>query len=244
MDYLALTNRMISECGVSGGPLTTIVGAQGSLLRCANWVQEAWIDIQTAHDDWLFMRSSRLLGAGASFPTISGQLFYELGVGVGDIGIEPEDFGSWDMDSFRCMTTTTGIADETFMDKVGFDAWRDAYMYGAMQQVVTRPVAIAKGPQNQLCVGPASNGQYTITGDYFMAAQELSSNTDVPGNLAGNFILPRRFQMLIVYGAMQYYAAYESAPEVKQRADDGVGDLMPKLEALYLPEFSSGSALA
>lgn len=243
LTYLQLTQRMMSECGVSG-TITSVTGLQGSQMRCANWVQQAWIEVQTAHDDWQFMRSSKLLGAGVNFLTVSGQLFYSLGIGAGKIGLDPDDFGHWDMSSFRCMTTSVGIADETYMDNVLYDNWRNAYMYGSNQQVITRPVAISEGPQNQLCVGPASNGQYSITGDFYWAPQVLENDTDVPGNLGDTFTLPRRFQMLIVYRAMRYYAAYESAPEVHQRALDGEGDMMPKLEALYLPEFLEGSALA
>jgi hypothetical protein len=243
MTYLELVQRMMSECGVSG-TITTVAGQQGSIQRCVNWVQQAWTEIQTAHDDWTFMRSSKLLGEGVSFPTVSSQLFYPLGIAAGEIGLAADDFGHWDMDSFRCMTTSVGIQNETFMDHVLYDAWRDAYMYGAMQTVITRPVAIAEGPQSQLCLGPASDGTYTITGDFYWAPQILEDDGDVPQNRGGTFTLPERFNMLIVYRAMDFYAAYESAPEVKQRANEGQGRMMPKLEALYLPQFLSGGALA
>jgi hypothetical protein len=244
MNFLELSQRTAAECGVSG-TLTTTSGQQGSLLRIVNWVKEAWIEIQTEHDDWTFMRSSKLLGAGVSFPTVSGQLFYKLGVGAGKIGLDADDFGKWDMDSFRCQTTSVGIQDETYLDNlIDFDVWRDAYMYGANQNVITRPVAIVEGPENQLCIGPASDGNYTITGDFIMSEMEMSNDTDEPTNRLGTFTLPRRFQMRIVYKAMEYYAAYESAPEVHQRAINGTGKLKPKMEALYLPEFGSGSALA
>lgn len=243
MNYLQLVQRLASECGVTG-TISSVVGQQGESLRLVNWIQQAWIEIQTAHDDWQFMRSSRLLGGGVNFTTVSGQLFYALGTDPGQIGLAAANFGHWDMDSFRCMTTSVGIANETFMDHIQYDAWRNAYMYGAMQQVVTRPVAIAEGPENQLCVGPASDGTYSITGDFYWAPQVLSADADEPQNLGATFTLPVRFQMLIVYRAMRYYSAYESAPEVYQRALDGEGDTMAKLEMLYLPEFLSGGALA
>ncbi len=242
MNYLELCQRMVSECGVSG-TLTTVAGQQGSLQRCINWVSQAWDELQTEHDDWQFMRSSRLLGGGVSFPTINAQLFYPLGVGAGLIGLDADDFGHWDMQSFRCQTTSVGIADETFMDNVDYEAWRNAYMYGTMQQTTTRPVAIAEGPENQLCVGPASDGNYTITGDFYWAPQIMSADADVPKNRGSTWTLPKRFHMLIVYRAMKFYAAYESAPEVHQRAVDGQGDLLAKLEMLYLPEITAGEPL-
>jgi hypothetical protein len=243
MNFTQLVQRMIAECGVSG-TLTTVVGQVGSLGRCVNWVSQAWLEIQTEHDDWEFMRSSRLLGLGASFTTVSGQLFYPLGTGAGTVGVAAADFGHWEMGSFRCQVTSVGIQSETYMDCIGFDNWRNSYMYGAMQTVITRPVAIAEGPQNQLCIGPASNGQYTITGDFFWGPQVLTLDADEPKNLGNTWTLPVRFQMLIVYRAMRYYAAYESAPEVHQRAVDGEGELLAKLEMLYLPQFLSGEPLA
>ena len=243
MTYLELVQRMMEECGVSG-TITTVDDQQGSIQRCVNWIQQAWTEIQTDHDDWQFMRSSKLLGGGVSFPTISGQLFYPVGTGVGEVGLLEENLGDWDMDSFRCMTTTTGIQDETFLDNILYDNWRNCYMYGAMQSVITRPVAISKGPENQLCLGPASNGNYTITGDFIWAPQTLEDDADVPQNRGGTFTLPERFNMLIVYRAMDYYASYESAPEVKQRAAEGQGRLKPKMETLYLPQMLSGGALA
>lgn len=243
MTFLQLCQRLMIECSITG-TMTTVAGQSGELARVVNWIQQAWIDLQTEHDDWLFMRSSKLLGAGVSFPTISGQLFYTLGVGAGKIGLSADDFGQWDMDSFRVMTTTVGINDETFLDNVEFDVWRNAYMYGANQTVITRPVAIAKGGQEQLCLGPASDGTYTVTGDFFWAPQVLEDDTDEPANRGGTFTLPRKFQILIVAYAMRYYAAYESAPEVHQRACDYEADLKPKMEMLYLPQFGEGSALA
>lgn len=244
MTYLELCQRMALECGVSG-TLSTVAGQQGSLARCVNWVSQAWTEIQDEHDDWLFLRSSKLLGGGVSFATVSGQLFYPLGTGAGTVGITADQFGRWEMGSFRCQTTSVGIQDETRLDNLQFfDVWREAYMYGANQNVITRPVAIVEGPQNQLCLGPASNGLYTVTGDYYQAPQVLAADADIPGNVLGTWTLPKRFHMLIVYRAMKFYAAYESAPEVNTRAVDGQGDLQAKMEMLYLPEFSSGEALA
>ena len=43
------------------------------LQRIINWVGDAWNEIQTAHDDWDWMRSSVLLGGGVTFPTIAAQ---------------------------------------------------------------------------------------------------------------------------------------------------------------------------
>ncbi len=237
MDFLALSQRMVQECGVSG-TLSSVAGQQGSLNRCVTWVAQAWTEIQTEYDDWDFMRSSFLLGAGVDFQTVYGQAFYPLGTGAGTVGVNESDFGKWDIESFRTYTTSFGHNDEVFLERIDYDQWRNNYMYGAMQQVRTRPMAIAVGPQQQLCVGPPPNDQYSICGDYFRSAQQLVADSDEPTGL------PARFQMIIVYHAMKYYAGYESAPEVYQRAVDGYNTILDQMSLRYAPTISSGGALA
>ena len=57
MNYLALVKRALMEAGASGSNnVTTLTGASGELLRFATWVNQAWLDIQTKREDWLFMR--------------------------------------------------------------------------------------------------------------------------------------------------------------------------------------------
>ena len=184
------------------------------------------------------MRSSNLLGAGMSFTTVAGQASYPLGVGAGTCGITASAFGKWDRESFRNYTTSAGVSNEMFLDEISFDTWRDAYMLGAMRGVQTRPVAIAIGPDESICLGPPPNALYTITGDYFAAPSAMSADVDVPA------LLPAKFHMLIVYKAMTKYAGYESAPEVFDRGSQGWSTLLAQLEAIKSPRMSFGGALA
>lgn len=237
MNRLALVNSAIVNCGASGGPLTTTAGLTGSLARIAGWVDDSWNEIQTEHDDWDWMRSSNILGAGASFVPTAGQYTIPLGAGAGTVGIAVDDFGKWDRPTFRCFTTTTSTNDEEFLSEIPFDSWRDAYMLGAMRQVQTRPVAVAVGPNQSVNIGPPSNGLYTITGDYWVAPSAMSSDTSSPTGL------PLRYHMLIVYKTMKKYAGFESAPEVSSRADAEYNPLFAKLESARLPVISFGGGL-
>ena len=58
MNFLQLVNQLRVECGVSGPPLTTVAGqiAGSENARMVSWIQQAWIDIQTSKEDWLFLR--------------------------------------------------------------------------------------------------------------------------------------------------------------------------------------------
>lgn len=237
MNFLQLCQRAVQECGVSG-TLSTTVGQVGSLGRIVTWVNGSWNELQTEHDDWGWMRSSNLLGAGVSFETVAGQAFYPLGTGPGTVGVAGTAFGKWVRDSFRNYTTTVGVSNEMFLDEVSFDAWRDGYQLGAMRSVQTRPVAYAIGPDLSICLGPSPNGLYTVTGDYFRAPTLMVADTDLPAGLE------TQFHMLIVYGVMRMYGAYESAGDVYQRGQVGYTTMIRELEAGRIPEMKFGGALA
>lgn len=236
MNRLSLVAALARECGVSGSIVAT-VGATGEALRLASWIDTAWEAIQTKHDDWSFMRSSNVLGAGASFATINGQSSYPLGSGAGTCGVLSASFGKWDRESFRSYTTSVGTNDEMELDEIPFDVWRGLYMIGASRGVRTRPVAVAVGPNDSVCLGPPPNALYTITADYFVAPTAMSLDADTPTGL------PIQFHMMIVYLAMTYYAGYEAAPEVMQRGQSGYDTLMKRLEALRAPRISFSGAL-
>lgn len=73
MDLLQLVNRVILECGISSPALTATTGLTGELGRVLAWTQSAWMDIQSEHQDWQWMRRS------ASFATVAGKATYNYG---------------------------------------------------------------------------------------------------------------------------------------------------------------------
>lgn len=263
MNRLQLVQRLALECGVSG-TVTTTLNQTGEFARLVAWTDTAWEQLQTKHDDWDFMRSSNILGQGASFQTTAGGFTYSLGAGAGTVGIDPDVFGKWADETFRCNTTlqvgilgtepgglyittedgvpiatgeaTGGVQDETFLDLIPYDTWRNAYMLGAMRAVQTRPVACAVGPNKSVCVGPPSNGLYTVTADFFLAPLAMTGDASVPIGL------PKQFHMLIVYLAMEMYGSYEAAPEVLSRADNGRVRMLAQLEGTNMPEMQFAGA--
>ena len=96
MNYLQLVNRARVECGVSGGDLATTAGATGENARFTNWANTAYIDIQTAREDWDFLRGT------FDFQTVAQQQNYS----PTDAGVA-SDFGNWKRDSFRCSINAT-----------------------------------------------------------------------------------------------------------------------------------------
>jgi hypothetical protein len=238
MNFLQLSQSLAVEAGISG-TLSTVVGASGEMARVTGWINQAWNEIQLAHEEWRFMRSSVLLDAGASFTTEAGRAYYTLGVGAGKVGIADDSFGKWAPETFRNYTTAAGFTNEIPMEVIGFDAWREAYMLGANRNVQTRPVVVAIGPNMEVCLGPPPNALYTITADYYVAPTLMAADADVPA------LLPARYHMLIVYKALiSKYGGYEAAPEVVQRGREQYAPLFNELEALYGPQLFAAGALA
>lgn len=243
INFLSLCQRAAIECGVASGSairtaLPTIVGATGSLGRIVGWVADAWTDVQMDKSDWWWMRSSALLGFGASFQTIGGQAAYPLGTGPGTVGVDDSTLGKWDRETFRNSTTTSGFRDEILMEEIPYDAWRNGYMLGAQRSVQTRPQVFAVGPGSALCLGPPPNGNYTVTGDYFVAPSVMVNDTDVPLGL------PPRFSMIIVYRVMIKAGQYEAASELVQRGEQENAGIYAQLMAAQSPAFTWGGALA
>jgi hypothetical protein len=97
---------------------------------------------------------------------------------------------------------------------------------------------IAIGPDDSLNLGPPPTAGYTVTADYYVAPTAMDADDDEPTGL------PLPFHMLIVYLAMTYYAAYESAPEVLDRGQAGYAPMMRRLERLHAQPVLMAGALA
>jgi len=134
-------------------------------------------------------------------------------------------------------TIFSGMASEIFMSYCEYDRWRNAYEYGALRQVATRPIEITITPQLNLAFGPIAASGYTVVGDYYKVPTELVSNTDTPE-------LPSQFHLAIVYKAMLAYGMYESASEVVQRATMEMDKWMRRIHTNQMPEITAGNTLA
>ncbi len=228
MNYLQLVNRARVECGVSGPALTTTVGVGGEAQRFTQWINSAWVDLQTAKEDWQWMREA------VQFNTVTQQQTYtptQAGVG--------STFGNWKRDSFRCSSVGQAYKDEQLMNYMDYNTFRNLYIYGNMRTTYARPVvvSIVPGVDKSLAFGAIPDQPYVITGEYYKKPTEFSANTDEPG-------IPDRFQMLIVYRAMMFYGGYEAAPEVFQRGEAEYKRLINRLDIDQLPTPVSGPPLA
>lgn len=225
MDALALLNRLKMEAGVSGRDLTTLTGLSGEMYRLWSWLVTAWIDIQSIHQDWHWMRESM------SFPTVAGQGVYTLT----DMAIT--DHGKWAERTFRNYPTSVGTNGEMFMAPVEYDTWRDSFNFSGLRNTRARPTMFAVSPDKGICLGPIPASGYTITGDYWHAPVTLTAATDVPD-------FPEQYHMAIVWKALESYGLFEAAPEAKFRGETEFKKYLAKLERDRLTAYSFAGALA
>ena len=225
MNLLQLVNQTRVECGVSGPTLSSVQNLSGESARILAWVQQAWIDVQTSKEDWLFLRES------FEFNTVADQWEYT----AADAGLT--DFGNWKRDSFRASTVNNLYRDEQLLNYMDWSTYRNLYRYANMRNTLARPVVVSITPNKDLAFGSTPDQAYTINGEYYTQPVSLSADSDTPG-------IPVRFQMIIVYRAMMYYAGYESAPEVLARGDFEYRRLYSRMEIDQLPTIVSGPPLA
>jgi hypothetical protein len=225
MNLLQLVNQARVECGVSGPTLTTTVNQSGESGRMVAWVVQAWTDIQTSKEDWLFMRNSFDFNTTANVweysPTAAGLT----------------DFGNWKRDSFRCASDLTLYRDEQLLNYMEWTTFRNLYRYANMRNTTARPVVVSIMPNKDLAFGSTPDGIYVIDGEYYTQPVTLAADSDTP-------LLPARFHMAIVYRAMMYYAGFEAAPEVMARGDFEYRRLYSRMEIDQLPTLISGPPLA
>lgn len=195
MNFVALVERLRMECGVSGPYITDLQGTlPREIERLKRWTITSWVEIQTRHPDWLFLRtqSSHTIPAHGSTLTPA-----EFTAGT---------VQDWHADTFRIGPDSGTFADSEPLPVMDYEAWRIGPGMTLTPEAQPNLLAIREKDQ-ALFVSPQADQQYKLWYDYQRTPQELSGNTDVP-------ICPARFHMIIVYRAMMKYGRYEAAPEV------------------------------
>ena len=231
MNFLQLAQDLRLKCGVSGSGPASVAGQTGESARLVNWIANAWLEIQSLHQDWEFLRKS------VSFVTQTGLATYSpLLCGAVDAS-NALDFGMWARETFRNYNTTAGFNSETLMYWIPYAEWRDTYQFGANRSVNSRPVFFTVTPNKSLGLGPVPLAGYTVVGDYYSKPVALVADTDIPA-------MPDKYHQMIVSRAMMAYGAYEGATEVYQRGEMLYNQLLSELVIDQLPHIEFAGALA
>lgn len=224
--FLSGVNLARLECGITSGDLTTLTGLTGKNLQIKNWYNRAWQDVQRAHANWRWMRSS------FSFATVANQQDYT------PVQANAANYGRWLPNTFRIYVTSLGYPSEMWMSEWDWETFRNLYVFGAQRTVAARPVVFAIKPNKSISVGPPPNATgYTVLGDYYTSALPLVNDTDVPG-------LPDQFADIIMHKTKVYYGQEEAATEVYESGKADFDRMMAELECDQLDDIDLGGPLA
>lgn len=228
MDYLALVKRLRRETGIGGGDptsVTTLVSDDHQSL--ADWVQDAWRDIQLMPRNWRWMRAQAL----GSVTVVGGRGYTVdqlLGVAAGTTR-----FARWMPDSNRYHATAfdpANPASEWRLHEIDYETFR--LRFEVSSHAAGAPQYRATAPDGRLLVGPTPDKTYSIRLDYWKTPQKLVANTDTPE-------MPEQYHMAIVWRALMSYAGFDAASEVYARGYSQYQDLESALirdqgDTLYL----------
>jgi hypothetical protein len=229
--FLDLAKQVAAESGtVTDGKLTTVTGQTGRLGNIVRWTNRAWRNIQTAHADWLWMRSTF---AGS---TVAGTRDYS----GSDLGVATRfgDFvytGGEEENRYSIYRTATGPADERPLVYRSYDHFYTHFMRGVQTEDYPRFFTIM--PDGRLALHPIPNAVYTVRGPYRKDVQNLTADGDVPE-------MPGRYHDVIADLAMEFLATFDEAamqfPLVKLRKIQGFSEL----ERDQLPKITFGGTFA
>ena len=150
-------------------------------------------------------------------------------------------FKYWRLDDRRnpakIYLKSAGVGAEAFMTWSVFDNFDYLYNFGSLQNQTGFPIHITVNPNDDFELGLSPNAVYVLRGEYHRSAQILSADDDTPE-------MPSDYHSLIMYQAMKYYAQLESAPEVLERAKDGMSRVMRQLIKNQAQPFRVGGPLA
>lgn len=223
MDFLAICKRARQEAGISGTGPVTVTSQTGELGKIVDWVLAAYQDVQNKHASWNFMRFD------FSFPTIAATSTYLPSA------VNLSEHARWETRDMRAYLTATGVSDENRLTCRPWPELKAHRLIGSVQS--GKPIEFAVRPDKSLVFWPTPDAVYTTVGEYWKRAQTMSANADEP-------LIPDEFRMILVWGAVRYYAGDQGAAELFALADQNYNRLMRDLERDQLPSVELAGALA
>ena len=223
MNFLELVSELNRELGLADQGPATIADQRGIQDDLITWVRQGWIEIQSRHKNWRWMRRS------FDLPLREGVGRYRFAEAM-EIGTQTplSRFQCWfeNIGSIPYLTTGTGARSTRYLSRISYDEYR--YLH-ALEHSASYPNRFAISPQDEFIVYPDPVDDDTVVhGEYKPSAQILGLDTDVPE-------MPSDYHYLIVYYAMATYGAQQAVTESYTRGRMQMERLMRQLEMDQLP---------
>lgn len=235
MNFLQIVQRLGRECGMAAAASSTVSQA-GELRRLVDWVAASWEEIQNRHHNWRWMRSRFSVSA-----TVGDDSYAYTDCTDSLTAAAISRFARWwvldeeGYNNVKIYLTSAGVGTENLLRFIPYASFRTIYKIGTQNNGY--PAHVTIDPQNNLLLGPAPDGTYTVSGEYQRGSQSFTADADEPD-------LPSRFHLLIVYRAMMKYGRFKSAAEVLNGGKFEGDRLMRQLEADQLPAMALAGPMA
>lgn len=224
--YLQLFQDAKRECRITGTAPTSVTGNSGVLDRLANWIIDAYVEIQN-RTEWRWMRHTFTCSVSQSDGT-----YAYTDCTDSETSSAISRFSHWwlndPIDPPKIYLTASGTSAEYWLSWTPYEYFKTIYEIGTGRTSESNPAHVSVDHLNRIRLGPVPNDAYTLTGDYQLSAQVLASDGDTPE-------MPSQYHMLIVYMAMQKYGYLEGAQEVLMRGQEEGNKMMRQLEANQKP---------
>ena len=232
--FLGLCQRVASESGTManvGSNPASVVGQTGRNYSVVSWTATAYEQIQRKAD-W------RWLHADFSGQTIASVREYDSTA----MGIS-ERFGAWLYTSpearrmFSAYKTSEGRSDETILEFVDWDYFRQNVLIGTAADTTGKPVYITVDDSDRLQLYPIPDAAYTFRGRYRKAPQVLAANDDVPE-------MPDEFHEAIVWKSLKLLGQHDEGFNQIPAWDINLAEVMQSLRESQQPKIKLNRTFA
>lgn len=150
MNFLGLCQRLVQESGIADDGPPTVTGQVGDFGRIVNWINDAWLKIQSSRGDWNWAWSTGTATLTANTNTITLPATVETiqRVSLGQGYLQSEDYNDF------------------------ANAYRE--IQGGDPSIWTIK------PDGTLCFNAKPTEDKTVTYESFAVPSSLVNNTDVP----------------------------------------------------------------
>lgn len=151
MNYLDLCQRLVRETGISDSGPSTVVGQIGDLRRVTDWINDAWLKIQSMRKTWRWMWST-----GSSTLTANT---YEVTLPSTVERIERVSLG------------------QGYLQEETWENFANAYR----EVTAGQPSVYAIRPDGVLVFNAKPEANETVTYEYYETPISMVNNNDLPG---------------------------------------------------------------
>lgn len=229
--FLTGVQALARECGVGSEP-SSVLNQTGEAKRLVEWYRDSWTELQTDLN-WRWMRREFTLNTVAD----DDKYAYSDCTDV-DTAAAISRFRTWNFedpwDPPRIYLQSAGVGTENHLQWLPWNEFRYLYKTGSAPSGF--PAFVTIDPQDNIRLGPAPNGVYVVSGEYWRGPQTLTAASDEPE-------MPAHYHNLILYMAMERYGYYEAAEEVLARARERGRKLRIRLAQEQGPRWSTADPM-